>query len=127
MIKITKDSEACDICKIALAIHQLCGGLPVTMRSLEKKGVRVERGKVVDMNYTGPILEESLKKGIPIRTIPMKGRYKGLPIRVVPIFNDDQVAVAAVGVIDITLGIFDDLIQITSRPELRKLRDLNML
>ncbi|HPR42656.1 MAG TPA: DUF2111 domain-containing protein [Candidatus Methanofastidiosa archaeon] len=127
MIKITKDSKACEICKIALAIHQLCGGLPVTMRSLEEKGVRVERGKVVDMSYTGPILEEVLEKGIPIRAIPKKGKYKGLPIRAVPILNEDQEVVAAIGVIDITLGIFDDLIQITSRPELRKLRDLNML
>ncbi|MBN1786463.1 MAG: DUF2111 domain-containing protein [Candidatus Methanofastidiosa archaeon] len=127
MIKITKDSEACDICKIALAIHQLSGGLPVTMRSLMKRGVRVEKGKVVDMNYTGPVLEEVLEKGIPISTTPKKGKYKGLPIRVVPIMNEDQETIAAVGIVDITMGIFEDLMLITSRPELRKLREENML
>lgn len=127
MIKITKDSDSCEICKIALAIHQLSGGLPITMRTKLKKGVRVEKGRVVDMNYTGPVLEEALEKGMPIRKTPSKGRYKGLPIRVVPIFNDQQEAIAAIGIVDITLGIFDDLMLITSRPEIRKLREQNML
>jgi len=34
-----------------MAVHELLG-LPVTMRTLHKKGVRIEKGKILDYKYT---------------------------------------------------------------------------
>ena len=127
MIKISKDSESRDICKIALAIHELSGGLPITMRCKNHPGVRVEKGRVVDMRYTGPILEKVLETGKTAHTIPNTGVYRGIPICVVPIKNQEGEAIAALGVVDVTMGIFEDLIHITSRPEIQKLKEKNML
>ena len=59
-----------EIAPMALAIHKLVNGLPLTMRSFENPGVRIEDGEVLDYNYTGPILEEVLKTGEMIREIP---------------------------------------------------------
>jgi len=127
MIKISKDSRSCELCKIALAIHELSGKLPITMRSKYNKGVRIEKGNVVDMNYTGPILEKVLQSGITQRVTLSNGVYRGVPVCVVPIKNDQGETIAALGVVDITMGIFEDLIQITSRPEIMRLKKRNML
>jgi hypothetical protein len=127
MIKIAKDSRSCELCKIALAIHELSGRLPITMRSLYHKGVRIEKGNVVDMNYTGPILEKVLQSGHTQRVTPSNGIYRGIPVCVVPIKNDQGETIAALGVVDVTMGIFEDLIQITSRPEIMRLKKRNML
>ncbi len=50
--------------------HELLGRLPVTMRSKNHLGVRCEDGEVLDTHFTGPMLEESMKKGAIIRRIP---------------------------------------------------------
>ncbi|MBC7113923.1 MAG: DUF2111 domain-containing protein [Candidatus Methanomethyliales bacterium] len=110
---ISKDSSAQEIAPLALAIHELCG-LPLTMRTKNKKGVRVEDGKVVDYDYTGPVLEEVLEKGVTIRKIPDKGPYKGVPVIVVPVKIGGE-TVAAVGIVDETYGVFSEAAMIGKR------------
>jgi hypothetical protein len=95
---ISEDARSEDLAPIALAINEIVR-LPITMRSLEHPGVRVEKGKVLDSSYSGPILEEVLKTGRPIRTIPESGAFKGVPVSVAPIATDGK-TVAAVGVVD---------------------------
>ncbi|VVB91291.1 Uncharacterised protein [uncultured archaeon] len=99
-IQLSADSESGDIAPFALAIHELLG-LPVTMRSLNKKGVRIEKGKILDTDYTGPVLEQVLKENKVIRKIPTNGKYTGIPVVVVPIRNKDGYGIAALGVVDL--------------------------
>ncbi len=99
-IEISADSNPEDIEPFALAIHELLG-LPVTMRSLNKKGVRIEKGKILDNNYSGPVLEAVLKENKTIRTIPTSGKYAGIPVIVAPIRNKEGYGIAAVGVVDV--------------------------
>lgn len=110
---ITKDSTAEEIAPLALAIHELCG-LPLTMRTKNKKGVRIEDHKVLDYDYTGPVLEEALDKGTIIRKIPDRGPYKGVPIIAVPIKVGEE-AVAAIGIVDETYGVFSEAAMIGKR------------
>lgn len=99
-IEISADSNSEDIAPFALAIHELLG-LPVTMRSLTKKGVRIEKGKILDNNYSGPVLEAALKENKTIRIIPTSGKYAGIPVIVVPIRNKEGYGIAAIGVVDV--------------------------
>lgn len=98
--------EAGDLEPIVLAVHELIHRLPVTAKSLEKDGIRVEDGRVVDRHYTGPILREAIEKNIAIRTTPSSGAYKGVPVTVSPIRDKEGNAIGAIGIVDIT-GIFD--------------------
>ncbi|NLI74682.1 MAG: DUF2111 domain-containing protein [Euryarchaeota archaeon] len=98
---ISSDAAAEDIKCIALAIHELLGKMPVTMRSRDNYGVRCEGGRVIDDNYTGPVLEEVLEHNIVARKVAPSGIYRGLPVIVVPIEYDKEV-VAAFGVVDVT-------------------------
>ncbi len=99
-IQISADSNAEDIAPFAMAVHELLG-LPVTMRSLNKKGVRVEKRKILDNNYTGPVLEQVLRENRIVRTIPTSGKYTGIPVIVVPIRNKEGYGIAAIGVVDV--------------------------
>ena len=99
-IEISADSNSEDIAPFALAIHELLG-LPVTMRSLNKKGVRIEKGKILDNNYSGPVLEAVLRENKTIRTIPTSGKYAGIPVIVAPVRNKEGYGIAAVGVVDV--------------------------
>jgi hypothetical protein len=47
-------AEAGDLEPVVIAVHELIHRLPVTAKSLEKDGIRVEDGKVIDRhkNYT---------------------------------------------------------------------------
>ncbi|MFZ2411501.1 MAG: DUF2111 domain-containing protein [Candidatus Methanoperedens sp.] len=99
-IQISADSGAEEITPFAMAIHELLG-LPVTMRTLDKKGVRIEKGKILDNNYTGPVLEQVLKENKVIRTIPITGKYTGIPVIVTPIRNKEGYGIAAIGVVDV--------------------------
>ncbi len=99
-IQISADSSAEDIAPFAMAVHELLG-LPVTMRSLEKKGVRIEKRKILDNNYTGPVLEQVLRENKIIRTIPTSGKYTGIPVIVVPVRNREGYGIAAIGVVDV--------------------------
>ena len=105
---LSADTEAEDLKCIALAMHELVGRLPLAMRSKNQYGVRCEEGDVVDSNYTGPVLEESLKKSQIIRRTAVSGPYRGIPVVVVPIMRKKE-AIAAIGVFDITRGSFTDL------------------
>ena len=96
---ISEGSGVSDLAPLALAFNQILS-LPVTMRSQGSLGVRVEKGSILDEHYTGPVLEEVLISGKPIRTIPSRGAYKGVPVSVAPITAGGKV-VAAVGVVDL--------------------------
>jgi predicted transcriptional regulator len=100
---ISQDTEAEDLKAIALAIHELVGRLPLTMRSKNQYGVRCEDGEIIDGNYTGPVLEESLRKNQIIRKISPTGPYRGVPIVAVPILRKKE-ALAVIGVVDISKG-----------------------
>lgn len=115
-MNINTSSTGEEIAPIALAIHKLVNGLPFTMRTLNNPGVRIEDGEVLDYNYTGPIQEEVLKSGKMSHEIPQTGAYKGTPVVVVPIIEDGTI-IAVMGVVDITQGIYSDIMEITKRPE----------
>ena len=117
-IQISADSGADEIAPFAMAVHELLG-LPVTMRSLNKKGVRIEKGKILDNNYTGPVLEQVLKENKVIRIIPTTGKYTGIPVIVVPIRNKEGYGIAAIGVVDV-VGTVDLGIIFGDYPEVVK-------
>jgi len=89
-----------------LAVHVVLGGLPVTIRSQNHRGVQIEDGKVKSRNYTGPILERVLAENTLIKTRPQAGEYTNVPVIVAPIQDSRGSAMAAIGVVDVT-GIFD--------------------
>ncbi len=103
---ISAASTAEDWKPVLLAFHELLNRLPVTARSRDRPGIRVEEGRVVDSSYTGPVLEEVIKKNETRRTTPKEGAYKGVPVIVAPVRDGEGKAIGAIGVVDIT-GIFD--------------------
>ena len=104
-LMVTADSTSKEIVPIALAIHEAIIGLPITMRTLNKRGVRIENGKVVDDDYSGPVLEMALETNSTIRTIPKTGAYKGTPVTVTTIKDEDGNPIAAIGVVDVIHGL----------------------
>jgi hypothetical protein len=115
-MNLTDSSTGDEITPVAMAIHELVNRLPVTMRTLKSKGIRIEEGKVIETNYTGPILEKVLQEGRISNETPNEGPYKGTPVIVVPVIENDE-TLAAIGVIDTTKGIYSDIMQMTRRPE----------
>lgn len=99
-ICITEDSSADDLAEVALCVHRLFG-LPVTARSRNKPGVRVEDGKVISTSYSGPILEQVMAENRTMKVRPDSGVYKGIPVIVAPLQLGGK-AVAAIGVVDVT-------------------------
>ncbi len=99
-IVINEDSTAEELAPIAKAVNELLV-IPVTMRSKNKKGVRVEKGEVIDYEYTGPILERALEENRLIRTIPTTGKYARMPVIVAPVRNRKDEVIAALGVVDV--------------------------
>jgi hypothetical protein len=91
---------------LLLSLHELLNRLPVTARSRDRPGIRIEEGRIVDTAYTGPVLEEAIARNELRRTTPRSGPYKGVPVTVSPVRNDRGEAIGAIGVVDIT-GIFD--------------------
>jgi hypothetical protein len=104
--KLSSDSTSGDLTPIALAVHAVLGGLPVTIRSQNHRGVQIEDGEVKSRDYTGPILERVLAENTVIKTRPQAGEYVNVPVIVAPIQDSRGSAIAAIGVVDIT-GIFD--------------------
>ena len=100
-ICITASSAAEDLEGIAFCVHELFGGLPVTARSKNMHGLRVEHGKVVSRDYTGPLLERAMAENAVIKEKPGSGIYKGIPVTVSPIRKNGE-AIAAIGVVDVT-------------------------
>ena len=113
---ISSDTEAEDLKCLALAVHELVGRLPVTMRSRNNYGVRCEDGEVLDTNYTGPVLEESLKRSMVVRKLSPSGPYRGIPVVVVPIIRRNE-AVAVFGIVDITKGGMFEMISRTRKDQ----------
>jgi len=103
---LSASAVADDLEPIAIAIHEILNRLPVTAKSRDKPGIRVEDGRVVDRHYTGPVLEDAIRANRLIKTTPTSGTYKGVPVTVSPIRDGEGVAIGAIGVVDIT-GIFD--------------------
>jgi hypothetical protein len=103
-IRLSENSTSGDILPVAKMIHELFS-LPVTMRSRNKKGVRLEKGKVIDMDYTGPVLEDALARNCVIHTLPDSGAYKGIPVVVAPILDREGTAIAAIGIVDVVCTI----------------------
>lgn len=91
---------------IMMALHELLNRLPVTARSRDRPGLRIEGGRVVDENYSGPVLEQVLAANEILRVVPSSGPYQGTPVVVAPIRDSAGETIAAVGVVDIT-GIFE--------------------
>jgi hypothetical protein len=104
-ITISINSTAKELEPMVTAVHELIG-MPTTGRSLKKKGIRMEMEKVLDFEYTGPLLEEVLKTNKTVRAIPKEGTYKGIPVIVSPIRNEDNEVIAAIGVVDLA-GVVD--------------------
>ncbi len=102
---ISERSGPSDLAPLALAANAILG-LPVTLRSLGAPGVRVEGGKVLDDEYSGPVLEEVMRSGKAVRTVPKSGVYKGVPVSVAPIRDRDGKVIAAMGVVDV-IGTID--------------------
>ncbi len=102
---LSRDYEDEDVKTIALAIHELVGRLPVTMRTKNHYGIRCEDGKIIESNFTGPVLEETLKRGKIVRRIAKGGKYRGVPVLAVPLVRNKE-TIAVVGVFDTTGGSY---------------------
>lgn len=102
---LSADSDASDLMPVAMAINAIVK-MPVTARSKNRKGIRIEEGKIIDEDYSGPVLEEVIRKNEVINTTPNEGSYKGIPVIVSPIRGKDGEAMGALGIVDFT-GVFD--------------------
>lgn len=85
-------------------MHTLLG-MPVTIRSKGHKGIRIERGVVVERVVSGPVLEEVLFDESGDRTVPESGAYKGKAVIVAPIRTRGGDAVAAIGIVDLVAAM----------------------
>ncbi|WP_440948933.1 DUF2111 domain-containing protein [Methanosarcina sp. T3] len=103
-LSISEDSGPEDLEPIAAAVHSLTG-LPTTIRSLKRKGLRLEKGKVLDRDYTGPVLEEVLKTNKVAHEVPAEGMYRGKHVVVAPIRSKDGKVIAALGIVDLLATI----------------------
>ena len=95
-----------DLEPFVLAVHDLIHRLPVTAKSRDRDGIRVEEGRVIDRKYNGPVLIDAIRTNQKIKITPSVGPYMGIPVSVVPIRDCTGEAIGAIGVVDIT-GIFD--------------------
>ena len=102
---LSRDYEDEDVKMVALAIHELVGRLPVTMRTKNHYGVRCEDGKIIESNFTGPVLEETLKCGKILRRTANGGKYRGVPVLSVPFIRNKE-TIAVIGVFDTTRGSY---------------------
>jgi hypothetical protein len=103
---ISSGSTADDLLPVGMALHEMLNRLPITARSKEQPGIRIESGTIVDKAYSGPVLEQVLRENKVMKVTPKSGAYKGVPVVVSPIRDGKGDAIVAVGVVDIT-GIFD--------------------
>jgi hypothetical protein len=103
---ISASSVSADMIPVGLALHELLNHLPVTIKSRDNPGIRIEEGRVVDNAYEGPVLRDALRENKTLKKTPDQGPYKGVPVIVTTVRDDSGKAVWAIGVVDIT-GIFD--------------------
>jgi hypothetical protein len=97
---VSENASSDDLAPIAMCVHNLFG-LPVTARSKNKPGIRIDGGRIVSKSYTGPLLDRAIAEKAVIKDRPSSGIYRGIPVVVVPIIIDGN-AVAAIGVVDVT-------------------------
>ena len=113
---ISENSGPEDLESIALAVHSLVG-LPTTMRSLKQKGLRLEKGEILDRDYTGPILEKVLKINKVVHEVPIAGLYRGKNVVVAPIRSKEGKVIGALGItIDIP-SVFQEYIHVLEEVE----------
>ena len=118
---VSEESRSEDLAAIALALNEVVR-LPVTMRGSKYPGVRVESGRVLDKNYSGPVLEEVLRTGKARRAVREKGAYQGVPLSVAPIIVEGRAV--AVGIVDVigtidipqVFGNYVDVVRQVARP-----------
>jgi hypothetical protein len=103
---ISSGSAADDLIPVGMALHEMLNRLPITARSKEYPGIRIESGSIVDREYSGPVLEQVLRENRVMKVTPKSGAYKGVPVVVSPIRDGNGDVIVAIGVVDIT-GIFD--------------------
>ncbi len=103
-LSISEDSGPEDLEALAVAIHSVIG-LPTTIRSLKRKGLRLEKGEILDRDYTGPVLEKVLKTNKVAHEVPTEGVYRGKHVVVAPIRSKDGKVIAALGIVDILATI----------------------
>ena len=103
---ISSGSSADDLLPVGMALHEMLNRLPITARSKEQPGIRIESGVIVDRFYSGPVLEQVLQENKVMKVTPKSGPYKGVPVVVSPIRDGSGNAMVAIGIVDIT-GIFD--------------------
>ena len=101
---ISENSGPEDLESIALAVHYLVG-LPTTMRSLKQKGLRLEKGEILDRDYTGPVLEKVLKTNKVVHEVPIAGTYRGKNVVVAPIRSKEGKIIEAWGIVDLLATI----------------------
>ena len=113
--KICSEATAEDLGAVAMAFHEIVHRLPITARSRNCPGIRIEKGEIQDHAYSGPCLEEAIRTNTILRKTAPSGPYSGIPVVVAPIRDRDGEAVAALGVVDIS-GMFDlaDLMNLQS-------------
>jgi hypothetical protein len=104
-IEITADSTAQDLESLALAIYSAVG-LPVTIRSKNKKGIRIENNKVIDQNYTGKYLEMAIEQEKTIHGFADEGPYKDIPVVASPIKDHNGNVIGAIGIVNLA-GFID--------------------
>lgn len=104
-IILSQDSDADDLASVAMAVHRLVG-IPVTIRSVNRRGVCIEDDVVIDHDYTGPVLEQVIKENKLVRAIPKTGRYRDIPVVVAPIRDKEDKVIGAIGLVDI-IGSID--------------------
>lgn len=104
-LEINPDSTAEELEPIAMAIYGIIG-LPITMRSRNSNGVRIENSKVIDYNYSGEYLEKALDTGKIVHGFAKSGPYKDMPVIVSPIKNGNGETIAAVGAVNLS-GFID--------------------
>jgi hypothetical protein len=100
-LEMSENSTGEELEPIAMALYGIIG-LPITMRSKNCNGVRIEGSKVVDYNYTGEYLEEALKTGKVIHGFARSGPYKGMPVIVSPIKNKAGQTIAVIGAVNLS-------------------------
>ena len=65
----------------------------------------MEKGNILDRNYTGPILEKVLRINKTVHETPKEGVYRGRHVVVAPIRSKDGKVIAALGVVDLLATI----------------------
>ena len=103
---LSANSTSRDLIPVAMAVHEILNRLPVTMRSKNNRGIKIENGEVKSESYTGPVLETVLQENLTVKTKPESGDYKDIPVIVAPVRDSTGLPIAAIGIVDIT-GIFD--------------------